>query len=69
MSNLNLSRHYTICNVLEPSIYRSYLEALRTDSELNEIVLDCQPKDYCIFTIKNYEKPNGLSQKFFDSNY
>jgi hypothetical protein len=52
--NINISRHYTVCNVMEPSIYRAYLESLRTDSPLNKAILDTKPRDSCIFAIKNY---------------
>lgn len=67
-NNLNLSRHYTICNVMAPYIYRSYLEALRTDSPLNTAVLNTKAKDSCHFTIKNYNKPSGMSYRFFDQD-
>lgn len=52
---INLSRHYTICNVMQSNIYRAYLEALRTDSDLDQSVLRSEPQDQCFFTVKNYE--------------
>ena len=53
--NFDVSRHYTVCNVMQPGVYRSYLEALRTDSSLNTDVLNSSPSDSCLFTIKNYD--------------
>ena len=39
---------------------------MRTDSPLAVSVLDEKPKDFCTFTIKNYDAPGGLSFRFFD---
>jgi hypothetical protein len=64
--NLDISRHYTVCNVMQPGVYRSYLEALRTDSSLNTDVLNSSPSDSFLFTIKNYASERGLSFRFFD---
>lgn len=66
--NLDVSRHYTICNVMQPRVYRAYLEALRTDSSLATDVLDSKPSDSCLLTVKNYDSQTGLSFRFFERN-
>lgn len=58
-SDANLSRHYTICNVMQPEIYDAYLNALNENERIPERVLNPDPQDYRTFVIKNYNK--GMS--------
>lgn len=66
LDNLKLSRHYTICNVMQPKIYNAYLNALKSDSQVTQEALNEGACDTVTFTIKNYQAPNGVSMKFFN---
>jgi len=67
-ANLDITRHYTICNVMEPGFYAAINKALKEDNyELVVKHLDegVKKTDTAMFTIKNYDKPKGLSFRFF----
>lgn len=61
VENLQLSRHYTICNVMQPKTYNIYLKALQGKDLFDMNCLDASAKDSLSLTIKNYEQPSGLS--------
>lgn len=63
VGDLHFSRHYTICNVMEPHIYNAYCQALKTNSPLDESVLDDSNHDYQTLTLKNYNYPMGMSSR------
>lgn len=64
-----MSRHYTICNVMNPTIYPEYVIALKNGARLNtDLVCDTSERDYQILTAKNYNRPEGLSTKFFSED-
>jgi hypothetical protein len=65
LDNPKLSRHYTICNVMQPKIYAAYLNALRDDAFVSQDVLNEGVCDTVSFTIKNYATANGVSAKFY----
>lgn len=60
-----VSRHYTICNVMEPTQYNAYLLALESDTQIEAEVLNSDEKNSMFFTLKNYDKSGGLSRKLF----
>jgi len=60
-----LSRHYTICNVMNPAIYQEYVNALKKGACLSSDVFNSDDRDFQILTAKNYNRPEGLSTKFF----
>ncbi len=68
VNNQSLSRHYTICNVMQPVVYQAYLKAIRSGNRFEKIDENClktDARDTCSFTIKNYDQAGGLSQKFY----
>ena len=67
----SISRHYTICSAMEPSMYKAYLKALKPEDDPEYARMDRRQimDDDCdkmAFCIKNYDT-NGLSQKLFEA--
>jgi len=68
-ANLDITRHYTICNVMEPAYYDAINRALMEDdiSIVQKHINEAQRKsDTAMFTIKNYKQAKGLSFRFFE---
>lgn len=67
MENMNVYRHYTICNAMAPATYKNYLKALKSGDANNfdKSLLSCENRDFLMLTIKNYREPTGLSFRFF----
>lgn len=61
-----VNRHYTISNVMNPTVYDSVLEALKNESEIAATTFDTEPSKFVRFTLKNYKQPTGLSFRLFD---
>lgn len=55
--NVQFSRHYTICNVMEPTRYQAYCAALRDTKPLDSDLFSSSAQSSMRFTIKNYNKP------------
>lgn len=53
---------------MAPKAYQSYLKALNSGDakDFDTSVLNSNDNDTCMFTIKNYEQPTGLSFRFFE---
>ena len=69
-----VSRHYTICNAMIPDVYRSYIKALKPDTDPEYEAFDARnlPRDESStmsFCIKNYRNPKGLSTKIHDNEH
>lgn len=60
-----VSRHYTVCNVMNPATYQEYVNALKKGASLSSKVFNSDDRDFQILTAKNYNRPEGLSTKFF----
>ena len=61
------ARHYTVCNVMRPKVYQALVRALNEGSAGNLVsLLTTQDENRIALTIKNYNQPTGLSEKFFD---
>lgn len=54
--NKNLNRHYTICNVMRPTYYKSLVKSLNENDNLSfeRHLLDSSDKPIQTFTVKNY---------------
>lgn len=65
-ADLSKSRHYTVCNVMEPRLYNAYVRALEQKEELDMTVFDDSVHDYFIITLKNYKQPSGISSRIFE---
>lgn len=66
-----IARHYTICNAMNPEIYRAYIDALRADNDPEKrqfdfSILEEESQDKMMFCIKNYSNPKGLSTKIHE---
>ena len=73
------NRHYTICNVMEPSVYSELNNMLSVsiEKQLNSSILQSgdidkiksqlqnEDNSRMMFVIKNYRSRTGLSEKFF----
>jgi hypothetical protein len=68
---MELFRHYTVCNAMNPKAYQSYLKALKSGDkrDFERSLLNTDDKNMCMFTIKNYQQPTGLSTRFFGNKY
>ena len=44
--DMSTSRHYTVSNVMEPRIYLEYIDALETETSLENNVVDDKNNDY-----------------------
>lgn len=56
---------------MNPKAYQSYLKALKSGDkrDFDRSLLNTDDKNMCMFTIKNYQQPTGLSTRFFSSKY
>lgn len=69
------TRHYTICNVMQPQVYSTLVSMLRgsgTKTPINhesvqdlQRMLSTEDTNNMMFVIKNYNQWSGLSEKFF----
>lgn len=60
------SRHYTVCNVMQPKLYQGLIEALKTNGNLPDAFYDNKEAvDHISITVKNYKRTQGLSATFF----
>ena len=66
--NLNVKRHFTICNCMRKEVYNEYLRVLKEelDNEENikfkEQLLNDTDSDEIVVTVKNYNIVGGLSR-------
>ena len=60
------SRHYTVCNILKPSLCQELVKALKENSGVPGVFSDNhEAQDFICITVKNYKRPEGLSATFF----
>lgn len=62
------SRHYTVCNVMHPNVYWELIRLLNDEtSDRSKLLaaLTTQDQSSMMFTIKNYNQPEGVSLRFF----
>jgi len=71
LANLDVWRHYTICNAMEPEFYTAINKALKNNDgkSMNYFIDKGDVKsDTMNFTLKNYNREKGLSFRFFQNN-
>lgn len=58
-------RHYTICNAMDPELYRNYVLCLDANSgkDFDKELLDQSNQSEMLFNVKNYSTEHGLSAK------
>ena len=61
----SISRHYTTCSAMEPTIYKAYIKCLKPEDDpdftrMDRRMINDDDSDKITFCIKNYET-NGLS--------
>jgi hypothetical protein len=61
-----VNRHYTISNVMNPTVYNAVLESLQNDKEIAPKTFSTEPSQFVRFTLKNYKQPAGLSFRLFE---
>jgi len=67
--NMEVHRHYTICNTMQPEVYNSLVECLKAGDASNfakEKLLSETKSNFVNFTIKNYNQPKGVSFRPYD---
>jgi len=69
-------RHYTTCNAMNPPVYAEYIRALNyaidndglAPLDFKNEILDSEPSEFAMFTIKNYNNHGGISIKVHDED-
>ena len=63
LKNMHVHRHYSVCDVMQPDVYRGLVESLKTDD--SALVVKQKNNFSQNFTVKNYKTQDGVSFRFF----